>query len=330
MSRTVHHVAIVVLAAAACLLASRGRARGAAVLRVVTTTADLAALAREVGGEKVKVESLAHGYQDPHFVDPKPSFIVKLNRADLYVKRGLDLEVGWAPVLETGARNPRIFPGGPGYVDASEGVALLEVPGGQVDRSLGDIHVFGNPHYQLDPQNALVMARNIAAGLARVAPADASYFAGRRAAFESALRARLKGWEKVLSPYRGAKVVTYHKSWEYLARRFGLSIIGYVEPKPGVPASPAHLARLITLMRAQGARLIITAPYYPERPARLVAERAGAGVLVLPESPGGADDTDDYFAFMDYCVHALAQALAQAQAGSEGRPSSASAREASQ
>src|SRR3990170_1170012 len=146
--RACHAGAFVLAATAALLLATPGQVKGAAALRVVTTTADLAALAREVGGEKVKVESLARGYQDPHFVDPKPSFIVKLNRADLYVKRGLDLEVGWAPVLETGARNPRILPGGTGYVDASEGVALLEVPGGQVDRSLGDIHVFGNPHYQ--------------------------------------------------------------------------------------------------------------------------------------------------------------------------------------
>jgi len=291
----------------ALALVSPGQAR--AKLYVVTTTSDLASIAREVGGEKVEVESLARGYQDPHFVDPKPSFIVKLNRADLYVKRGLDLEVGWAPVLETGARNPHILMGAPGYVDASAGIELLEVPTGLIDRSLGDIHPFGNPHYQLDPTNARTMAHNIFLGFVRVAPADRTYFAGRLSAFNTSVEVKLAEWKKLLAPYQGSKIVTYHKNWEYFARRFGLRTIGYMEPKPGIAPSPAHLASLITLMQAENCKLIIKAPYSPNNLTRLVAERTGARVLVLPESPGGIDDTEDYFSFMDYCVRQVAEAL---------------------
>ena len=280
-----------------------------AKLYVITTTTDLTSIAREIGGEKVEVESLALGYQDPNFVDPRPSFIVKLNRADLYIKRGLDLEVGWAPVLETGARNPHILMGAPGYVDASTGIEVLEVPTGLVDRSLGDVHPFGNPHYQTDPKNAQVMAQNIFLGLARVAPEDRNYFAERLAAFNTKLEEKLTEWERVLAPYRGTKIVSYHKDREYFARRFGLRIIGYMEPKPGIAPSPAHLASLITLMQAENCRLIVKAPFYPENLTRLVVERTGAQVLVLPESPGGVDGTEDYFSFMDYCVQQVAGAL---------------------
>jgi ABC-type Zn uptake system ZnuABC Zn-binding protein ZnuA len=288
-------------------LFSPGKAR--AKLYVVTTTPDLASIAREVGGEKVEVESLALGFQDAHFVDPKPSFVVKLNRADVYIKRGLDLEVGWAPVLETGARNPHVLMGAPGYIDASAGIELLEVPTGPIDRSLGDIHPFGNPHYQLDPENARMIARNIFSGLARMSPEDREYFAERLMAFNARVEAKLAEWERILAPYQGAKIVTYHKTWEYFAQRFGLGIIGYMEPKPGIAPSPAHLASLITLMQAENCRVIIKEPYYPENLTRLVAKKTGARVLVLPESPGGVENTEDYFSFMDYCVRQVAEAL---------------------
>lgn len=288
-------------------LFSPGKVR--AKLHVVTTTPDLASIAREIGGEKVEVESLALGFQDAHFVDPKPSFIVKLNRADLYIKRGLNLEAGWAPVLETGARNPHVSMGAPGYVDASAGIELLEVSSGLTDRSLGDVHPFGNPHYHLDPENAKTVAHNIFLGLVRVSPKDRAYFAERLAAFNTKVETRLAEWQRILAPYRGAKIVTYHKTWEYFARRFGLSIIGYMEPKPGIAPSPAHLASLITLMQAENCRVIIQEPYYPENLTRLVAEKVGARVLVLPESPGGVGDTEDYFSFMDYCVRQVAEAL---------------------
>jgi len=300
---------------AVCVLAIVASAppAAAAKLFVVATTPDLAAITREVGGDKVEVESLAVGTQDPHFVDPKPSFIVKLNRADVYVKRGLDLEVGWAPVLEKGARNANVLPGGQGYVDASVGIAPLEVPSGPVSRAMGDVHPFGNPHYQLDPDNAKVVARNIVDGLSRVDVADAAYFGQRLADFSRRVDERLAGWLQMLAPYRGTKIVTYHKSWDYFAQRFGLDIIGTMEPKPGVAPSPAHLAQLITLMQAQHCKLLIKEPFYPENLTSIVAEKTGATVLVLPDSPGGAAATDDYFALLDYDVRHVAAALAKLQ-----------------
>ncbi len=287
--------------------------RAAAKLYVVTTTPDLAAIAREVGGDKVDAESLALGTQDPHFVDAKPSFILKLNRADLYVKRGLDLEVGWAPVLEKGARNADILYGGTHYVDASTGIAPLEIPGGVLSRALGDVHPFGNPHYQRDPANAKTIARNIVDGLERIDAASREYYEQRLADFDRRIDERLAGWLQELAPYRGAKIVTYHKSWEYFTTRFGLEAIGEMEPKPGVAPSPAHLAELITLMNAQHAKVIIREPFYPENLTRVVADKTGATVLTLPESPGGVPGTDDYFTFMEYIVTHVAAALREAK-----------------
>lgn len=285
----------------------------AAKLYVVTTTPDLAAIAREIGGDKIEAESLALGTQDAHFVDPKPSFIVKLNRADLYIKRGMELEIGWAPVLEKGARNANVLYGGTGYVDASAGITPLEVPSGPVTRALGDVHPYGNPHYQLDPDNAKIMARNIADGLKRVDSDDGAYFEQRLGDFDGRIGTKLAEWSKILAPFRGAKVVTYHQSWEYFAARFGLQIIGNMEPKPGVAPSPAHLAQLITLMKAQNCKLIIKEPFYPENLTHVVAEKTGAQVLVLPDAPGGVSGTDDYFSFMDHNVKQVAAALAAAK-----------------
>ncbi|MFN8625309.1 MAG: metal ABC transporter substrate-binding protein [Candidatus Binatia bacterium] len=283
-----------------------------AKLYVVTTTPDLAAVARAVGGDKVEVESLAVATQDPHVVDPKPSFILKLNRADLFVKRGLELEIGWAPVLEKGARNAHVLPGGRGYVDASAGITPLEIPAGPVSRAMGDVHPYGNPHYQLDPANATIIARDIVDGLSRVDEADRGYFEARLAEFAKRVDEKLAGWVQLLAPYRGAKMVTYHKSWDYFAQRFGLDIIGTMEPKPGVPPSPAHLAQLITLMQKEHCKLLIKESFYPENLTRVVAEKTGATVLTLPDSPGGAAGTDDYFGLMDYDVRQVAAALAAA------------------
>ena len=282
-------------------------------LYVITTTPDLAAIAREVGGDKVEAESLALGTQDPHFVDAKPSFILKLNRADLYVKRGLDLEVGWAPVLEKGARNPEILYGGTRYVDASDGVAPLEIPAGVLSRALGDVHPFGNPHYQRDPAAAKTIAKNIVDGLVRIDLDNRAYYEQRLADFDRRIDERLAGWLQDLAPYRGAKIVTYHKSWEYFTARFGLDVIGEMEPKPGVAPSPAHLAELINVMIAQHAKLVIREPFYPENLTRVVAEKTGATVVTLPESPGGVPGTDDYFSFMDYIVKQVADALKAAK-----------------
>jgi len=305
---------VLVLVGALLIVASTTSAGPAAAkLYVVTTTPDLAAIAREVGGDKVEAESLALGTQDPHFVDAKPSFILKLNRADLYVKRGLDLEVGWAPVLEKGARNPEILYGGARYVDASDGIAPLEIPQGVVSRSLGDVHPFGNPHYQRDPVAAKTIAKNIVDGLVRIDLDNRAYYEQRLADFDRRIDERLAGWLKDLAPYRGAKIVTYHKSWEYFTARFGLDAIGEMEPKPGVAPSPAHLAELINLMIAQHAKLVIREPFYPDNLTRVVAEKTGATVLTLPESPGGVPGTDDYFTFMDYIVKQVANALGAAK-----------------
>jgi zinc/manganese transport system substrate-binding protein len=302
------------VAGALVVVAAGFPAAAAAKLYVVTTTPDLAAIAREVGGDRVDAESLARGTQDPHFVDAKPSFILKLNRADLYVKRGLELEVGWAPVLENGARNPAIL-GGPGYVDASVGIPKLEVPPAGMDsHALGDVHPLGNPHYQRDPMNAKTIARNIVDGLLRIDPGHRDYYERRLADFDRRIDERLAGWLQELAPYRGAKIVTYHKSWEYFASRFGLQIIGEMEPKPGVAPSPAHLAYLIGLMKAQHAKVLIREPFYPDNLTHLVAEKTGATVLTLPESPGGVPGTDDYFSFMDYIVTQVAGALKKAAA----------------
>jgi zinc/manganese transport system substrate-binding protein len=285
-----------------------------AKLHVVTTTPDLAAIAREVGGDKVEVEALALGTQDPHFVDAKPSFILKLNRADLYVKRGLELEVGWAPVLENGSRNPRIL-GGPGFVDASVGIPKVEVPpAGMASRSQGDVHPLGNPHYQLDPVNAKTMARNIVDGLLRIDPDDRTYYEARLGDFDRRIDERLVGWTQTLAPFRGAKLVTYHKSWEYFAHRFGFDIVGEMEPKPGVSPSPSHLVYLIGLMKDQHVHVLIREPFYPENLTHVVAEKTGAVVLTLPESPGGVPGTDDYFSFMSYIVDHVADGLRKGDA----------------
>ncbi len=306
--------ALLVVLGALCIVAAGGAFTSAlAKVDVVTTTPDLAAIAREVGGDKVDVESLARGTQDPHFVDPKPSFILKLNRADLYVKRGLELEVGWAPVLENGSRNPRIL-GGPGFVDASVGIPKLEVPPAGMDsRALGDVHPLGNPHYQRDPVNAKTMARNIVDGLLRVDSDNREYYEQRLADFDRRIDEQLVQWQTELAPYRGAKIVEYHEDWEYFANRFGLDIVGQMEPKPGVSPSPSHLAYLIGLMKAQHVKVLLKEPYYPDNLTRVVAEKTGATVLTLPESPGGIPGTDDYFSFIDAIVKRTAEALKAAQ-----------------
>lgn len=304
---------LVILGALFVVVGAGSFVPAAAKLYVVTTTPDLAAIAREVGGDKIDAESLALGTQDPHFVDAKPSFILKLNRADLYVKRGLDLEVGWAPVLEKGARNPDVLYGGSRYVDASTGIAPLEIPSGVLSRSLGDVHPYGNPHYQRDPVQAKTIAKNIVDGLVRIDGKNRDYYADRLADFDRRIDERLAGWTKELAPYRGAKIVTYHRSWEYFTARFGLDVVGEMEPKPGVAPSPAHLAELINLMMAQHSKLIIREPFYPENLTRVVAEKTGATVLTLPESPGGVPGTDDYFSFMDYIVKQAAGALGSAK-----------------
>lgn len=281
----------------------------AAGLNVVTTTEDLAALVREVGGDRVSVESLSRGYQDPHFVEPKPSFIFKLHAADLLVVVGRELEAGWLPPLITQSRNARIQPGSRGYLDASLTARILDVPTGPITRAMGDVHPLGNPHYWLDPGNGRHMADTIRRKLGELSPADDAYFAQRYADFDRRLAEAEKRWDAQMAPYRGVKVVTYHRSWPNLAERFGLDVLGYVEPRPGVPPSPVHILELIQEMRRQQVRIIIVEPYFDLRTPESIARETGARVLVLSPSVGGVKEATDYIRLFDDHIGKLVAAI---------------------
>ncbi len=289
--------------AAALLLGVLLPGGAAAAINVVTTTEDLASLVREVGGEKVSVEAIARGYQDPHFVEPKPSFILKLNRADLLIVVGRELEKGWLPPLITQSRNGRIQPGARGYLDASLNVRILEIPTGQITRAMGDVHPLGNPHYWLDPDK-----------LSELSPADGAYFQARYSDFDRRLAAAEKRWDALMAPYRGIKVVTYHRSWPNFAERFGLDVVGYVEPRPGIPPSPAHILTLIQEMRRLGVKIILVEPYFDLRTPNAVARDTGATVLVMPPSVGGVKEAKDYLALFDYNINLLVQTIKKVQA----------------
>jgi len=302
MRRFLAPVALAVLALAAALPA------GAAV-NVVTSTEDLADLAAQVGGDRVKVESIARGYQDPHFVEAKPSFILKLAKADLLVVVGRELEIGWLPPLVQQSRNARIQPGAAGYLDASLTAKILEIPTGQITRAMGDVHPQGNPHYHLDPGNGRRIAKAIADKLTEMSPGDAAYFAARYADFDKRLAEAEKRWDAAMAPFRGAKVVTYHRSWANLTDRFGLNVIGYVEPRPGIPPSPQHTIDLIGEMKRQGVRVLIVEPYFDLKTPNSIARETGAQVVVLLPSVGGEKSVTDYLKLFDYDVDLLVKAL---------------------
>ena len=282
-----------------------------APLRVVATTEDLASLAREVGGDRINVVALAKGYQDPHQVDPKPSFILQVSRADLLIAVGRELEIGWLPALITSSRNAKVQPGNPGYLDASQNVKILEIPTGQITRAMGDVHPQGNPHYWLDPANGRRMAQAIRDRLTALSPGDRALFEQRYAQFDARLAAAEKKWDAQLAPYRGAKLVTYHRSWPNFMERWGLDVMGYVEPKPGIPAPPAHIIRLIEDMQRQGVKLIVVEPYFSLKTPQSIANRIGGTVLVFAPSVGGVKEATDYIQLFEYNVSHLAAALSQ-------------------
>jgi ABC-type Zn uptake system ZnuABC Zn-binding protein ZnuA len=299
-------------AAAVAVVAGLAVAQPAAAqVRVVTTTEDLASLTREVGGDRVRVTAIARGYQDPHFVDPKPSFILELNRADLLVLVGRELELGWLPPLITSARNARVQVGAPGYLDASANVKILEIPTGQITRAMGDVHPQGNPHYWLDPANGRVMAQSIRDRLSQLAPADRAYFESRYTAFDARLAEAEKRWEAQMVPFKGRKLVTYHRSWPNLMERFGLQVIGYVEPKPGIPPTPSHTLTLIAEMKAQGVTVIVVEPYFEKRTPQSIANQVGGKVVELAPSVGGTPQAKDYITLFDYNLAQLAAAFSQ-------------------
>ena len=278
-----------------------------AKVHVVTTIETFADLARKVGGDRVEVKALSHGYMDPHFVEPKPSLVIDLNRADLLVHVGLELEIGWLPPLVLGSRNDKIMLGMPGNLDASTQIPVLDVPATKVDRSLGDIHPQGNPHYWIAPDNAAIVAREIAERLDTLDPAGKSTYDANLAKFLGDLAERRQGWEKRAAGLRGTKIVTYHKSWSYVSKWLGLQEVGYVEPKPGIPAPPSHIAQLIGLMRRENVKLILMESFYPRNTVELVADKAGARALVMPSDVGATADVKDYWTLVDSVVQKLTQ-----------------------
>jgi zinc/manganese transport system substrate-binding protein len=297
--------------AAVALIASLGAAPPSArKLNVVATTPDLAALARAIGGDAVDVKALAKPTEDPHFVDAKPSHIVTLNRADVLIEGGAELEIGWLPPLLESARNDKIATGAPGRISASQGVTLLEVPA-TFDRSQGDVHALGNPHFMIDPVNVKLIVKQIADHLAQVDPGNAKLYEENLQKFDATLDAKLAEWQKQLAPYRGAKIVTYHRDFVYLAERFNLEVIETLEPKPGIAPSPAHLAKVITTMKANNARLILVQPFQNRKTAETVARQTNGVVLDIPQQPGAIPNTDTYFDLMDYIVRTLATAFAE-------------------
>ena len=281
-------------------------------VNVVATTEDLASIAREVGGDKVKVDALARGYQDPHFVEAKPSFIFIMNKADLLVFVGRELEIGWLPPLVLQSRNPRIQPAAKGYLDASLNAKILEIPTGQITRAMGDVHPQGNPHYWLDPNNGRRIAQAIQAKLAELQPQDAAYFGERYADFDKRLVEGEKRWDAAMAPYKGTKIVTYHRSWPNFCERFGLEVMGYVEPRPGIPPSPSHTLELIAAMKRQGVKVLLVEPYFDLKTPNSIGRETGAEVLTMPPSVGGEKEITDYIKLFDYDVKLLGAALAKA------------------
>ena len=275
---------------------------------VVTTTPDLADIARNVGGNKVEVTSIAAGYQDPHFVEAKPSFMIKLRKADLYLVNGLELEIGWSPVLERGAGNPRIMKGAEDYIDCSTDIPTIEVPKTRIDRSMGDVHPLGNPHYMLDPNNGIIVAKTIAKAFSKKDPANSSYYESNYNTYRKKLIKKQIEWLKAMRPFKGLKVVTYHKTWSYFARRFGLDVVGYVEPKPGIAPSPAHIAKLIKTMKANNVKVLIREPHFEGKIPDMICRNTGAKQLVLPIMPGGVKGTDTYIGMFDYIISHIVKA----------------------
>ena len=278
-------------------------------LNVMTTTEDLAAIAREVGGDRITVEAMARGYQDPHFVEAKPSFILKLQKADVLVLVGRELEVGWLPPLILQSRNAKIQTGGSGYLDASLTAQILEIPTGEITRAMGDVHPLGNPHYWMDPENGKRIAKAIADKLSQLRPNDRAYFQQQAASFTSRLDEAEKRWTAMMAPYKGTKVVTYHRSFPNFAERFGLEVVGYVEPRPGIPPSPSHTLDLIQEMKRQQVKIILMEPYFDQKTPNAIATQTGAKVLVMPPSVGGEKTVTDYLMLFEYDIKLLVAAL---------------------
>jgi len=280
-----------------------------AKLKIVTTTPDFASVAKEIGGDRVEVTSLAKGVQDPHFVDAKPSFIRLLNQADVLIEGGADLEVGWLPPLLESARNGKIQRDNPGRIVASAGIQLLEIPTRPIDRSQGDVHPLGNPHYMLDPENGKILAEQIATTLCRLDAGSCADYRKNQSSFDLKIDEKISDWLKKMKPYGGAKVITYHASWPYFAERFGLEVVGHVEPKPGIPPSPAHLESLIDLITREKVKILIMEPYFSDQAPKFLEEKTGIKVLVVYPSVTPEAGVVTYFDIFDRNISRIIEAL---------------------
>ena len=307
---TAHFLSKAGIAAVALLLAVTP-ARAARKISVIGSTEDMASISREIGGDRVNVDSIARGYQDPHFVEPKPSFLLKLQKADLLVVVGRQLEIGWLPALINQSRNPKVQIGASGYLDASLNCNILEVPTTEVTRAMGDVHPVGNPHYWLDPQNGLRIAKAVEQKLSQLQPEDAKYFAERYADFERRVREAEKRWDAKMAPYRGRKVIPYHNSWPNFAKRFGLHVMAFIEPKAGIPPSPSHTLQLIGFMKKENIKVIMVEPYFDLRTPESIARQTGGQVVVLMPSVGGVKEIKDYFDLFDYDLNLLTSVFAK-------------------
>lgn len=280
-----------------------------AKLRVISSLQDFASIAQSIGGDRVETFALAKGYQDPHFVDAKPSFVLQLSRADLLIVAGLELEIGYLPPLIDQSRNDKIHPGNPGYLDASVGCDILQRPTTQVTRAMGDVHPYGNPHYWIEPENGRVIARAIAARLSQLDAAGSATYQKNLAAFEQHLTQKQAEWTAKMAPYAGTKIVTFHDSWPNFAKAFKLSIVGHVEPKPGIPPSPTHTLEIINLIQAQKIPVILVEPYFDRKTPDSIAAKTGAAVVTFYPSVGGTPAIKDYFSLFDTDIDALVAAM---------------------
>jgi zinc/manganese transport system substrate-binding protein len=293
------------IAICACLTTSIS---AQAKINVVATLPDFASIARDVGGDNVDVTTLAKPTEDPHFVDARPSFVVKLRQADVLIDGGAELEIGWLPPLLQNARNPKTEVGQPGRVQASQGIRLMEVPE-QLTRAAGDVHAMGNPHFMVDPIIAKAVAAHIASAFAAVDPAHAAAYQTNEKNFETTINNKLQEWGAKLLPFRGQSLVAYHDSWPYFAHRFGFNISVFLEPKPGIPPSPSHLAEVIAAMKAQKIKAILVEPYQNRKIAEKVAQETGGKVVDFAQFPGALPNTDTDVKLIDALVNQLAAAL---------------------
>ncbi len=274
-------------------------------LKVATSLSDLASVAEAVGGKHVTALSLCKGYEDPHFVPAKPSLMKAIQNADVFVSVGLELDGGWLPLVIPGSRNPKIQPGKQGFIDASEGIEVLDKPVGTVSRAEGDIHPLGNPHYYSDPRNLEIVADHLARVFAELDPANGNDYQENAKAFDVKMEKAIKGWKAQLKPYKGAKLVTYHENFKYFTERFGLKFFGTVEPKPGIPPNPRYLNETAEAMKSAGVKVVLYQPYYDADAAEALAKKADATAYEIPNEVGGVPEAKDVFSKFDFIVSVL-------------------------